>query len=269
MPTSRTPTGIAYDRAGPAGRAPVVLLHAGVADRRMWDPHWAGLTATHDTIRLDLRGFGESTLAPTRLDPVEDVLETLCHLGVASCHLVAASFGAGVAVEVALLRPGLVRSLALCPPGGSLITEATPALRAFFAAEREALARGDLDGAVEANITTWVVGAGRTLGDVDPGVTASVRVMQRNAFDVTAGWAGIEEVELDPPATERLAEISQPVLLIVGSHDLDTINLAADLLEKALPDVRRVDLPGSAHLPSMEEPEDVLRLLLDWMDAAD
>ncbi|MEO5609591.1 MAG: alpha/beta fold hydrolase, partial [Ornithinibacter sp.] len=175
MPTSRTPTWIAYDRAGPAGGVPVVLLHAGVADRRMWDPQWAGLSATHDTIRLDLRGFGESTLAPRRLDPVQDVLETLHHLGVASCHFIAASFGAGVAVEVALRRPGLVRSIALCPPGGSLITEATPTLRAFFAAEREALARGDLDGAVEANITTWVVGAGRTLGGVDPGVTASVR----------------------------------------------------------------------------------------------
>ncbi|MEO7421694.1 MAG: alpha/beta fold hydrolase, partial [Ornithinibacter sp.] len=179
MPSSRTPTGIAYDRAGPAGMTPVLLLHAGVADRRMWDPQWAGLTAARDTIRLDLRGFGESIVASSRLDPVDDVLQTLHHLGVASCHLVAASFGAGVAVEVALRRPGLVRSLALCPPGGSLITEATPALRAFVTTEREALARGDLDGAVEANITTWVVGAGRTLADVDPGVTASVRAMQR------------------------------------------------------------------------------------------
>ena len=43
--TSYTPDGIAYDRAGPRGGLPVVLIHAGVADRRMWDPIWPALAA--------------------------------------------------------------------------------------------------------------------------------------------------------------------------------------------------------------------------------
>ena len=58
--TSYTSAGIAYDRAGPRGDLPVVLIHAGVADRRMWDQLWPALTAERDVIRLDLRGFGES-----------------------------------------------------------------------------------------------------------------------------------------------------------------------------------------------------------------
>ncbi len=267
MTSSQTPSGISYDRAGPAGRAPVVLLHAGIADRRMWHPQWPALIKDRDTIRLDLRGFGSSTTRPERLDHVADVLATLEHLGVDSCHLVAASLGAGVAVEVALVRPDLVRSLVLAPPGGSLIPEATPALRAFFDAEREALARDDLDAAVEANVTAWVVGTGRDPIDIAPEVTASVRVMQRTAFEVTEGWDDLDEVELDPPALERLGEVDQPVLLIVGAHDLDTIHLTADLLERHLSDVRRVDLSGCAHLPSMEQPDEVLRLLLDWFGA--
>ena len=106
MPSSMTPSGIAYDRGGPPGATPVVLLHAGVADRRMWDPQWAALTAARDAVRLDLRGFGESDRPPVgALDPVGDVLDTLDHLGVTACHLVGSSFGAGVAVEVALTRP--------------------------------------------------------------------------------------------------------------------------------------------------------------------
>ena len=69
---------LAYDRAGPAGALPIVLLHAGIADRRMWDPLWDGLTAERDAIRLDLRGFGESVAKPAgALDPVADVLATL------------------------------------------------------------------------------------------------------------------------------------------------------------------------------------------------
>ena len=272
MPSSQTPTGIAVDRAGPRGGTPVVLLHAGVADRRMWDPQWGGLTASRDAVRLDLRGFGESDRPPTGpLDPVADVLDTLDHLGVTSCHLVGSSFGAGVAVEVALTRPDAVRSLLLAPPGGSLLTERTPAFAAFAAAENSAMARGDLDAAVEADIDAWVVGEGRDASEVDPAVTAAVRVMQRRAFEVDASWGDVDldEVELDPPAAERYAEVGQPVLLVVGGHDLDIVRLAAAGLEAGLPHVRRVDRPDAAHLPSMEEPESFLRLLLDWVAAQD
>ena len=96
----------------------------------MWDPQWAALTAVRNAVRLDLRGFGESARPPAgALDPVADVLDTLDHLGVTSCHLVGSSLGAGVAVEVALTRPDAVRSLLLAPPGGSLLTERTPAVR--------------------------------------------------------------------------------------------------------------------------------------------
>jgi pimeloyl-ACP methyl ester carboxylesterase len=250
----------------------VVLLHAGIADRRMWDPQWAGLAAVRDAVRLDLRGFGESDRPPEgTLDPVGDVLGTLDHLGVTACHLVGSSFGAGVAVEVALTRPGMVRSLLLAPPGGSLLTERTPALAAFAAAENEAMARGDLEAAVEADVVAWVVGEGRSLDDVDPGVTASVRVMQRRAFDIDSSWGDLDldEVDLDPPAVERYAEVRQPVLLVVGGHDLDTVHLAAAALDAGLPQVRRVDRPDVAHLPSMEEPEVFLRLLLDWVTVQD
>ncbi|HET6966626.1 MAG TPA: alpha/beta hydrolase, partial [Ornithinibacter sp.] len=129
----------------------------------------------------------------------------------------------------------------------------------------EALAAGDLDAAVEANVRTWVVGVGREAGDVGADVAASVRDMQRRAFVVTAGWDDLEEVELDPPASERLADLHQPVLLVVGGHDLDTTRLAAARIEATAPDVRRVDVPGAAHLPSMEDPDAFLDLVLGWV----
>ena len=59
------------------------------------------------------------------------------------------------------------------------------------------------------------------------------------------------------------------MLLVVGGHDLDIVRLAADALEAGLPQVRRVDRPDAAHLPSMEEPEGFLRLLLDWVTEQD
>jgi pimeloyl-ACP methyl ester carboxylesterase len=264
--TTSTPSGIAYDRQGPRGGFPVVLLHAGIADRRMWEPVWQPLTAQHDVVRLDLRGFGESTTrGPGPVDHVADVVAVLVHLGIPHCHLVGASFGAGVAVETALAHADRVRSLLLCPPGGSLLAELTPALRSFFAAENEALARGDLDAAVEANIDTWVVGAGRVESALQPGMPAAVRVMQRRAFDIADEWEETDSVELDPPALERLPQLTAPVLVLVGGHDLDTTHDAAQRVVAGARDSRRVDWDDVAHLPAMERPADFVELLLEWI----
>jgi 3-oxoadipate enol-lactonase len=264
--TLRSPTGLAYDRAGPRGELPVVLIHAGIADRRMWDPQWPALTGERDAVRLDLRGFGKSTEPrPGGLSAVDDVIDLLAELGVRRYHLVGASFGAGVAVEVALTRPEQVASLLLSAPGGALIAEATADLRAFIDAEESALARDDLDGAVEANLAWWVDGPHRGVGEVDPAVRELVRQMQRTAFEITANWGAVEDKELDPPALERLAEIRVPTQILVGALDLDVIVDTARRLTDAIPDARRVDWPDTAHLPSMEHPDDFLALLRTWL----
>jgi 3-oxoadipate enol-lactonase len=255
------------DRHG--SEVPVVLVHAGVADRRMWDPQWGVLSARMDAVRVDLRGYGESDDAPTEpfAHPV-DLWETLDALGVTRCHLVGASLGAGVALEAGLARPDAVESLLLAPPGGSLIATRTDDLADFAAAEDAALEAGNVDAAVQANLDAWVAGRGRQLAEVAPEVVAEVARMQRRAFDIQLGW-GWEaiDLELEPQRDpmHRLAEVTAPVLLVVGGLDLDTILDSADRLEHALDDVTRVDWPDVAHLPSLEQPERFSALLLEWL----
>lgn len=263
--TGFTPSGIAFDRA-PGSGLPVVLIHAGIADRRMWDAQWPALSAARSAVRLDLRGFGDSTAEPDReLSHVTDVLETLDHLGVGRCHLVGASFGGGVGVELTLTRPELVESLLLCPPGGSLLAELTPDLQRFFEAESAALARDDLDAAVDVNVDTWVVGPQRDSAQVDPAVVDAVRMMQRRAFEVAGTWPGdLSEAQLEPPALDRLSEIAARTLVLVGGHDLDTSHDAAARAVTGIGGARRIDWADVAHLPSMERPREFLDLLLDW-----
>jgi 3-oxoadipate enol-lactonase len=243
---------LAYDRAGPRDRSPIVLLHAGIADRRMWDPLWPRLTAERDAIRLDLRGFGESADKPAGvLDHAADVIAALD--GVPAFDLVGVSLGAGVAAEIALTVPERVASLVLAAPGGSLIAEVTPGLRAFWDAENAAVEAGDLDAAVEANVATWVPGA-------DPAVRAAVAVMQRRAFELTADWDDVEEAELDP--LPRLGEIAAPTTVIVGTRDLDAIQDTARRVAGGIPGARLLEWPDVAHLPPMERPDEFLALLL-------
>ncbi len=272
-----TDTDIAYDRAGPtswsAGATPLLLLHAGIADRRMWDPIWPTLTATRDVLRLDLRGFGESTVQPTGAwSPRADVLHTLDALGVTRAHVVGCSMGAGVAVEVALTRPGAVASLVLAAPGGSLLVERTEQLVAFFQEEGAAIEAGDLDAAAEANVVAWVDGPDRGPDAVQAAMRDAVREMQRRAFEVTAGWPDAvyeAEEELDPGTSERLAEIAVPTLVISGEQDIDAIRITADHLLAGIPDARGLVWPDVAHVPSLERPDDFAAEVLDWVARAE
>jgi pimeloyl-ACP methyl ester carboxylesterase len=85
--------------AGP----PVVLLHAGVADRTMWTGHLRPLAdAGFRVIAVDLPGFGEALLEPGEQAAWTDVLQTMDGLSVQRAVLVGNSFGGAVALRVAL-----------------------------------------------------------------------------------------------------------------------------------------------------------------------
>jgi pimeloyl-ACP methyl ester carboxylesterase len=265
---------LAHDRSGPTGRTPILLLHAGIADRRMWDPIWSALTAGRDVVRVDLRGFGESTERPTGpWSARADVLATLDGLGIERVHVVGCSFGAGVCVEVALERPGAVASLVLAAPGGALLTERTDEFAAFVEAEESAMERGDLDAATEANVVHWVDGPHRGPDVVPAAVRDAVRTMQRRALEITLDWEDAiwEELEdgLEPEAPERLGEIVAPTLVISGGLDIDTVRMAADVVLAGVPGAKGVVWPDVAHLPSMERPNDFVAEVLRWVAHAE
>lgn len=257
----RTQGGLAYEIAG-AGDA-IVLVHAGIADRRMWDPHWAAFAAVGRVIRYDARGFGESLPPTGPWSHHGDLLELLDELGVGRARLVGASMGAGIAAEAAIARPKAVTALLLAAPGGALLGEPSTSLRAVWHEEVTALDRGDLDEAVEVNLRAWLAGPTRSVEDVDPAVRELVRRMQRDAFELPEWDQDVApETELTPPAAARLAEIACPTLVLVGELDQQATLDAAQRLANEVPDVRLEAWPDVAHLPSLERPGDFETLAL-------
>jgi pimeloyl-ACP methyl ester carboxylesterase len=69
----------------------------------------------------------------------------------------------------------------------------------------------------------------------------------------------------EPPAADRLPDILAPTLLVVGDEDQPRVFAAADLLERELPNVHKVVIHGTAHLPNMERPEEFNRVVLDFL----
>ncbi len=88
---------------------PVVLLHAGIADRRMWRAQVPALTrAGHRVLALDLPGCGESGVPDAGFLLHAPVAETLAAHDVGRATLVGCSFGGRIALDLTLARPDLV-----------------------------------------------------------------------------------------------------------------------------------------------------------------
>jgi 3-oxoadipate enol-lactonase len=254
-PGRRTvPLMISYDEAG-TGPA-VVLLHSTVCDRRMWDPLWPVLVdAGYRLVRCDFRGFGATPVPAAPHNDADDVMSLVGELDVGPVALVGASYGGKVALEIAARWPRQVTALALvcaAMPGH----EPTDVLRDFWQREEELIDAGDVAGAVELNVATW-------LGpEADEATRERVRLMQRHAFDVQL--AAPEDYEPVEVAFD-LRAITAPSLIISGAKDLPDFRLIAATLAALLPGARPVELPWAAHLPTLERPSELSSMLTAYL----
>lgn len=247
------------------GEGPAVLLvHAGIADGRMWGPLAERLVAAgHRTIAPDLPGFGRTPLEPGVVSNPGALLALLDELGLDRVPVVGASFGGLVSLDLALRAPERVAGLVLLD--SDLDESAESAELAAFAAEEEAaLDAGDVAAAVEANVRTWVTRGDR---DVDPAVVDLVAAMQRAAFEAQMG-VDAELEEPDPPVARRLGEIGAPALVVVGADDDEHFVRLGERLAGELPGAGPlVRIAGAAHLPALERPDEVAAVVVPFLRA--
>ena len=241
--------------SGPA----VVLVHAGVADRRMWDEQVELLSPRFTVLRYDLRGFGDSPLGSGEFSFAEDLRALLDHVEIERGTLVGNSLGGRVALEFALQHPARVQKLVLVG-AGLPDHEWSEEVRRFGEEEDELVERGDIDAAVELNLRMWAL----------PHVHDRMRPMQRRAFEAqidtfTEGDLPVER-KVDPPASARIAEVGVPTLVVVGEHDVGDMRRIAERLAAEIPSARLEVISGAKHLPSLERPDEFNRLLLEFLE---
>ncbi len=251
---------IHYERAGEG--IPVILLHAGVADHRMWQPQVSAFAKHFDVITPDMRGFGKSELPPTRWSPVEDLLGLMKELNLKPAHIVGCSMGGGVEIDFALEHAERISKLVLVGPGisGMKFDEKHAALWSEVEAADKA---GDMDALNRAEMHLWLDGPSRPRGYVKQPLRDLFLEMNGGNFGSDFGAAPRDE--LDPPAIDRLAEITAPTLVVIGDQDVPTIFEAVELLMERIPHARKAVIHDAAHLPNLEHPDEFNRLVLDFL----
>jgi pimeloyl-ACP methyl ester carboxylesterase len=266
--TALAPSGsalLAYDAEGDG--PPVLLLHAGVTDRRAWRRLVDDLTPRHRTVAYDRRGYGETTYEAEPHDPVGDALAVLDHAGVdGPVAVVGASMGGRLAIDLTLDHPERVDRLVLIGSGCHGAPDRTPgeypeSYREIAHAIDLAEAAEDWDEVNALEAWLWLDGPSARDGRV--GGAARELFLDMNGRALRAAPVG-DPVDR-PSAWDRLGEIAVPTLVLIGDLDLEDVADTAEGLAERIPGAELEWLEETAHLPHLERHPRCLRAIADFL----
>ncbi len=254
-----------FARTWGQGDKPALLLHCSLAHSGAWDGVARALSDRLTLSAPDLVGHGRG---PDR-DPSRDIHDqateaAALHLPETPCHLIGHSFGATVALRLALDHPDRVASLTLIEPVLFAAAGDAPAARAHddaIAGLGPLIEAGDEAGATRLFLSLW--GSGTPL-DAMP--EAQRRYMIDRIWIVPASTPSLhhDSARLLP----RLGQLTCPVLLIEGGESPPVISAIQTALGAAIPGHRRVVIDGAGHMVPITHAAEVASAIRDFLDGA-
>jgi 3-oxoadipate enol-lactonase len=246
-------TDLWYDDTGSG--PPVVLLHEGVVDSRIWEPVVPILGERHRVLRYDQRGFGRSPAATGPYSVVDDLVSVLDAAGVERAALLGCSRGGNIALTAAVERPERVSALVLAGsglPGHRWEVEATPEQEARW---EEAEATGDFEAMAEIDMEIWA----------PMGADPELRAM----FVENSVASNSEEETTDEPVAGRLGRIAAPTLVVTGGRDVPAMSEIGEILAREIAGARQAVIDEADHMIPWRAPEELAHLVLRFLSETD
>ena len=252
-----------YEMAGDG--EPLVLLHGGFLDSRMWDEQFPFFAEHSQALRYDRRSAGKSETVPSTAAYThhQDLYHLLYALDIQQATLIGLSEGGRVAIDFSIAYPQLVQKLVVVSPAVSGFAYRDEWTFKHSEAMVQALAQRDLPGAVEEFLIMWADGPYRTPEQVDPVVRARIRDMAVHGF--TPSRLAPNVVYLDPPAAGRLSEIHVPTLVVLGEQDTPDLHEIGKLLQEQVSGAEVVMMANVAHTLVMEKPDEFNALVAHFL----
>lgn len=257
---------IHYETDGSPTSPAILLIHAGIATLRMWDPQVEALAKGHYVIRFDCRGFGETTAESFPYTDVADAITLLDHLGVEQAVVVGCSRGGGTTIDMALAHPDRVRGIVTIGAGVSGFEEPplTPHEEELFAELEAAEEAQDWVRLLRLEAEVWDFGPERRADDLDP--TFVAKAYELALRNLAAVETQPPQLPVEVPAFGRLGEIRVPALVMIGDWDVSPMIAAYEHLLEFLPTAVGYRFDNAAHIPNVEQPEEFERALLRWLE---
>jgi pimeloyl-ACP methyl ester carboxylesterase len=241
---------------------PLVLLHAFPLDGRMWAPQVEALAGTYQVIVPDLRGFGaarDQAVSEAGMDLLaEDVARLLDDRGLDRVVLGGLSLGGYVALALMRRHADRVSGLVLCDTKAAADGDQAREERLKMA--ERVLAEGN--GFVAEEMLPKLLG--ETSREHRPEVVEKVGSLIRE--QTPEAIAGAQRgMAARPAATDVLASIAVPTLVMTGEEDTVTGPEAGRDLAAGIPGARFLLVEEAGHLVNLEQPEIVNEALLDFL----
>jgi pimeloyl-ACP methyl ester carboxylesterase len=253
-------TKLYYETAGTGH--PLVLLHGGGADRRVWDGNFEDLAKHFRVIRYDLRGAGKSEVPQTKFTNREDLYALLQYLNVDKAYVLGLSRGGGVAFDFAVSHPEMVDALILVSSNLATLPKVYHDMisRAQKAGREEGIRRA---------AEIW--SSDPYQGPVQPNLPARKKVyeiMRENLATFLYFWdSPIASESGRRPRAEQLQEIKAPTLVISGNLDGEEPRANYEWAAKGIPGARIAHVPGAAHLVNVDQPQEFLRIVTEFLQS--
>jgi 3-oxoadipate enol-lactonase len=242
------------------GAGPPLLLVAGIpAVASDWAALAERLSGSRRVIAYDNRGSGSSTTTPapyTTAGLAADAVSLLDALGIERADVFGMSLGGMIAQELAIGWPERVERLVLGCTHCGLAHAAPPdreAGRAF------AMETDDWGERMRA-LAPFAFAAGAAPGLLDP-------FIEKKAADVQdpEGYRGQIAAVLAHDTYDRLPQIRCPTLVLTGDGDRVIPGASSEVLHERIPGARLEVIPASGHLFFLEQPEESVRLLEQFL----
>jgi 3-oxoadipate enol-lactonase len=230
---------------------PVVLLHEGIVDSRIWArflPHVAGRLRT---ILYDQRGYGRSPMWDGPYSAVDDLVSVLDAVGVERAALVGTSRGGRIAIAAAIEQPDRVTALVpvvAAVAGVRLEIEGTTEQEVRWEA---AEARGDVTALAELDLEIWA----------PMGVDDELRTM----FIENAEASNADDPVVEERSVDRLGEIAVPTLVITAGRDVPAFAEVGDRLAREIPGAQRAVIEEADHMIQWRAPQELAQLVLRFL----
>ena len=234
----------------------VLLIPLGVVADGLGCPLLAEpeLTSRYRLIHYHRRGYMGSTLGDEPLTAdrqASDAVALLKHLRVKTAHIVGHSYGALIALQLAVDAPGMVHTLALLEPPLRMVPSGKASFERDVLPMLNAYRSGDKRQAVEIfsdNIfgPNWQV-------MVEQAVPGGVEQAVKDVDTFVKELPAIQEWNL---GAEQVSAIQQPVLSVVGVRGNQIMKEGRQLLHTWFPQTEDLDV-NTTHLLQIQDPKAV------------
>jgi len=237
--------------------APLVFLHAGIADSRMWDRQVNYFSGKYTVVRFDTRGYGQSDAPTAPYAPAEDLYALLQFLKLDRASIVGSSIGGTQAIDMAAAHPQAVSALIVIAGSPGWLPYSNELTRRTAAIAAGAKEKGPAS-VVQGWLSDPMLNTARRRAPIE-------KKMRMFLGQNVAGILGAPFMRPPDIPLPKLSEFTVPTLIMVGDQDDAEIVQRAHLVAREIPGAKEVVIKDAGHMVNMEKPREFNRALASFL----